>query len=170
MVSIEKQISYISKNGLGNFVKYKNTEDFLELDTETREFLKDYGIYSYEYTLPALITDGLLKKYNDDLIFVGYDDVNQKYCININTKELVLVMANNKQLVVNSSIQKLIEAQYTLNEYIDKYESKEVLGEYQLNHKKYAQKLKEMLEVVESNIMQYPIWANRISERELGTI
>ena len=79
-------------------------------------------------------------------------------------------MANNKQLVVNSSIQKLIEAQYTLNEYIDKYESKEVLGEYQLNHKKYAQKLKEMLEVVESNIMQYPIWANQISERELGTI
>lgn len=172
MVSIEEQIAYITKD-FGTFVKFTNTEDFPELSETTRSFLKNYGVYSYEKGYPPLVTDGILKKLDNDLIQIGkFHELNGKfYCINSETSQIVgYETSKNRIYIINSSIQKYIETLYTYKLFSWEIEGEEVLGEYWENHEKYAKKLQEMLETVEPNIMEYPTWGIQVEERFLGVI
>ena len=170
MTSIEQQIQEITKDGKGTFVNFQNTEDFTVLDADTREFLKVYGVYNDEYAMPPIITDGQLRVHNNELIMFAEDDVRQKYCIKTSTNEVVLLDVNNRAHIINTSIRKLVESQYTLALYLDTIEAREVFGAYQENHVKYAANLKLMLEQVEPQIMNLAIWSTQIEERENGVI
>ncbi len=172
MVTIEEQFKIIMAEGFGNVVTFTNSDDFLELSIESRGFLKTYGLMNYEYTMPPLLTDGILKKYNNNLIQIGIDNVDQLYCIDTNTDEFVLIDLKNKKHIINSSIIKFIESKYVLKKFSIEIEEKEIYGKYweNENYKKYAKKLKELFLEVEPNIMEYDIWSNQVLERELGVI
>lgn len=172
METIEEQFKLIMADGLGDVIKFSNTNEFLELNLENRDFLKNYGIISYEYNMPSIITDGILKKYDETLIQIGIDTVDYPYCIDINTNEFLFIDKNKNKHIINSSIKKFIETYYILTKFQIEIEEKEIYGEYweNENYKKYAQKLKELFLEVEPNIMEYDIWSNQVLERELGVI
>ena len=85
MTSLKEKVDYIIQDGLGKFVKYTNTEEFTELSLDTRNFLKEFGLYSYKYDFPPLFTNGRLEKINEKYIKVGQEDLGNAFCIDIDT-------------------------------------------------------------------------------------
>lgn len=168
-ITIEQMINYLGRE---RFVKFTNTDAFPELSNEVRLFLKNYGLYSHQrYGYPRLITDGKLKKFKDNLIEVGINRVDDKYCIEVSTGNLVFFDIDTKEIsLINSTLEKFIGCKYTMAYYYREIEFKKKYGEYYLNNKKYAQILRDMLNEVEPGIQNFPMWQEELFQKELGVI
>ena len=172
-MTLEEKIEYILKDGLGEFVKFTNTEDFPQLSKKTRTFLKEIGVYSYRKAYPYLLTDGKLIQFDENLIQFGKSRIMENpFCIDIGNKERIVGYNLKKKSIhiINSSLEKYIECLYTLRYYTNEIEGTEKLGPYYKNHKKYAKELKKMFENIEPKSMEYPIWGGRIYEMDLGVL
>lgn len=165
MATIDEQISFLREE---EFVKYTNTEDFPELPLETRHFLKNYGMWTYR----EFISDGTIKRFKKNLLEIGVNEIKDKYCIDVKTGAVVYYdMRDNSVTIYNSSVQKFLEAQYTLTYFYKEIEFKMVYGRFyeKNNHLKYAKKLREMLNKVEpTGIENFIPWEEEIYQKELG--
>ena len=172
MIPIKEQIDYIKKDEITRniFVKYTNVDDFPELSESTREILKKYGLPSYEWYFPPLITDGKIRKLSNSLLLLGENKIiREKYCIEIPTQRYITLSGNGEKTLINTSIEKFIETDYLLSKYTDEIENKKIFGPYWENHEKYAKALQKLLEEAEPQIME-TTWANQIDERFNGVI
>lgn len=172
-MTLKEKIEYILKDGLGQFVKFTNTDDFPMLSSKLRTFLKEVGIYSYHKGYPYLITDGKLKQFDKNLVQFGELRVlEHPFCIDIaNNEQIVGYDLKDKSTdIINTSIEKYIECLYTTYYFSDEYEGKEKLGVYYKNHKKYAKELQKMLVAIEPKAMEFPTWGGMIYEMDLGVI
>lgn len=168
-MTLQEKIEYI---GQDKFVKFTNTDDFPKLSSKLRTFLKEVGVYSNRRGYPYLTTDGLLKKFNDNLIQLGVGIVDDPFCIDISNKEQIVGYdLKDKSIdIINSSIEKYIECLNTLRYYTNEIEGKEKFGPYYKNHKKYAKELLTMFKKIEPKAMELPTWGGRIEEMESGVL
>lgn len=168
-MTLQEKIEYI---GQDKFIKFTNTDDFPQLSSNLRTFLKEIGVFSNRKGYPYLTTDGKLKKFTDSLIQFGVGVVDDPFCIDIsNNEQIVGYDLKDKSIdVVNSSIEKYIECLYTLRYYTNEIEGKEVYGSYYENHKKYAKELLKMFVKIEPEAMELPTWGGRIEEMESGVL
>ena len=162
--------------GQQNFVKFSNTDDFTQLSSSVRKFLKETGVYSSKNTYPPVVTHGNLKQFSGDLVQFGESDIlseKDKYCIDTSQNErIVFFNVRTKEIkVVNSSLKKFLECRYTMAYYY-KEKAKEKYGPYyqNMNYLKYAKKLRSMLDAVEPGIEKYNTWENELFSKELGVI
>lgn len=167
---MEEKLTFL---GLERFVKFTNTEDFPELSTDLRTFLQTTGVYSYEKAYPYLTCDGRLRRRNDHLVEFGRSFIGTSYCIDTRDHEKIKAYREGEfSITVNTSLGKYIECLYVLKYFSKEYEVKEKLGNYweNRNYINYAAKLKELLEEVETNIVDFEVWYVQVYERELGVI
>ena len=167
MATITEMTEYLGKD---RFVKFTNTDDYPELDSTTKDILKNNGVLSREFTYPFLQTDGKLKKLGNGLLQIGTGRMENPFCIDKNNKFVGYNLKTKKIRNINSTLQKYIETLYTYRKYCVEISQKEILGDYYKNHKKYAKKLQEMLEEVEPDIMKYETWNVIVFEIELGVM
>lgn len=155
-----------------NFTKFTNVDDFPNLDDETKDILKNYGIPNKEWgCYPRITNDGKLKKVDDNLVEFSLNWVDDKYCIDKQTKKIMFINEDSKKISqVNSSLKKFLECKYTMAYYYSEIEFKEKYGNYWENRMKYVSILRDMLNEVEPGIENYPIWEEEIMEKELGVI
>lgn len=166
MVTIEEQISYLGKE---RFIKYTNTEDFPELSLETRHFLKQYGLFSHGFD--NFYTDGKIKRFKENLLEIGVNRIDDKYCIDVKTGNIIIYdIRDNSITIYNSSVQRFQEVRYTIIYYYSKVENKLYGNFYKNNnHIKYAKKFREMLNEVEpTGIENFVPWEEEIYQKELG--
>ena len=110
-MTFEDKIKYIAKfKGFGEFVKFTNVDDIPELDDETKNILKNYGVYSYHQG--RLITDGKLIKIDDTKIQFGKSPwVEVLYYIDISKNNAIFghIKSENRSFPVNTSLKKYLE-------------------------------------------------------------
>ncbi len=172
-MTLQEKIEYILKDGLGEFVKFTNTDDFPQLSNKLRTFLKEIGVFSYSKGYPYLLTDGKLVQFDKNLIQFGKSHIMEDpFFIDISNKEQIVGYdLKDKSIdVINSSIEKYIDCLYTLDYYTNEIEGKEKFGPYYKNHKKYAKELLTMFKKIEPKAMELPTWGGRIEEMESGVL
>lgn len=169
-ITIEQQVNYL---GTDKFVKITNTNEFPELSEELKDFLKNTGVYSNKKSYPFLVCNGKLKKYNETLVQFGTEVLDTPFCIDVsNNERIVSFDLEGNMDIDNSSIQKYISWKYVFKYYYQEIEFIEKYGKYydNLNYKKYAQILRDMLNEVEPGIENFPTWQEELFQKELGVI
>lgn len=151
------------------FVKFTNVDDFPSLNAETKDLLKNWGLFSSSNLNPFLTTDGVLRLLDNGLIQVGKGTLDNLFLIDADNKLLIQSLNQNVILIVNSSIRQYIETVYQYRKFTKEIEWEETLGDYWENHKLYAKTLQDILEKVEPEIMS-TLWYSSIEERRLGVI
>lgn len=172
-MTFEEKIKYIAKDkGFGTFIKFSNVDDFPNLDNETKNILKNYGVYSFKKG--RLITEGKLIKIDEHRIQFGKSPyINTIYFIDTskNNKIFGLDYSDNEIFPVNTSLKKYLECLFVMYYYSEEVEGEEIFGPYfeNQNYVKYAAKLKEMFLEIEPNIMEF-YWSADVIERNLGVL
>lgn len=169
-MSIDQQINYLGKD---NFIKLSNLEKFNELNSDTKHFLKNYGVFANSVNFPFLESNGKLSIYKEHFICFSKNNLGITFCIDTtNNDRIVSFDEDKKMLHVNSSMQHFIGCLYTFYYYFEHIESAKKHGEYfeKENYKKYAKVLRDMLNKIEPSIENYPIWEEELFQKELGVI
>lgn len=166
-MTIDQKVEYL---GNENFVRIGNVDSFKSINPDTRNILKQYGVYSNEFSYPYLTADKSLQSISIDYIKFGETDTKALMCIDVKNNDRIVSIRSGDVTVVNSGIKTYIECLYTLKYFSREIEWKNALGEYSVHRKKYAQKLLAMFNEVEGNIENFPIWYVQVYERELGSL
>lgn len=91
--SIEEQVNYLGKD---KFITFSNTNDFPELNEQTKIFLTNIGSYSNDLDFPHYSSDEILKYFDNGLIEFGRNHVNEPICIDPVTGTCTMQLVKSK--------------------------------------------------------------------------
>jgi hypothetical protein len=160
---LAKMIDYIGRD---KFVKFTNAAEFPELSDGLKKLLSETGIYNYSRGHIYPVVDGILRKTATDFIQFGINNEQTLFVIDISDGEKIKAISVDGTLHgVNTSLYKYTRCLYQLLYYSNEIESKNRLGDYWKNHKKYARKLESLLLKTESSIKLLHIWYVHVYDR-----
>ncbi|TDX11192.1 hypothetical protein [Flavobacterium sp. S87F.05.LMB.W.Kidney.N] len=170
-------LTEIQKYYSDSLVKFKDSNLIDGLSKETTYILYQIGLPNhhtfggdYEFFGNVELLDNKYLKFGTKNTFF-----NEPFalCIDIKTEKIIGRTHYSEEILtytINKDLKTYLEYIYTFTRFHHEIKIPQTLGEYYLNHKKYAHELKNRLISVEKNDVNTDFWHSSIEEMELGFI
>lgn len=167
----------IQKYYADTLVKFANSTLINSLSKETAYILYQIGLPNHHtfggdyefFENVELLDDKYLKIGTKNSFF------NEPFalCIDIKTENIIGRTHYSEGILtytINKDLKTYLEYIYTFTRFHREIKIPQTLGDYYLNHEKYAQDLKNKLMTVDKNDVNTDFWHSSIQEMELGFI